>query len=80
MYLSPEFSLIIKLCTFITIDPGGAGTEQDAPCDQSPQKRISRQLTEQSRFAFAALCGVSLGQLFAGSENRSVKNNVIVIC
>uniref|UniRef100_A0A672J6M3 Transmembrane and coiled-coil domains 4 n=1 Tax=Salarias fasciatus TaxID=181472 RepID=A0A672J6M3_SALFA len=29
----------------------------------------SRQLTEQSRFAYAALCGVSLGQLFTGSEN-----------
>uniref|UniRef100_A0A672J3E3 Transmembrane and coiled-coil domains 4 n=1 Tax=Salarias fasciatus TaxID=181472 RepID=A0A672J3E3_SALFA len=26
-------------------------------------------LTQQSRFAYAALCGVSLGQLFTGSEN-----------
>uniref|UniRef100_A0A7N6BMA4 Transmembrane and coiled-coil domains 4 n=1 Tax=Anabas testudineus TaxID=64144 RepID=A0A7N6BMA4_ANATE len=30
---------------------------------------ISRQLTEQGRFAFSALCGVSLGQLFTGPEN-----------
>ncbi|CAN9515835.1 unnamed protein product [Ophioblennius macclurei] len=30
---------------------------------------MSTQLSEQSRFAYAALCGVSLGQLFTGSEN-----------
>lgn len=62
--------LIITLCSFITKDPGGAGTTQDAPCDQSPEKIISRQMTEQGRFAYAALCGVSLGQLFTGPENR----------
>nr|XP_046253817.1 LOW QUALITY PROTEIN: transmembrane and coiled-coil domain-containing protein 4 [Scatophagus argus] len=50
-------------------DPGGAETTQDAPRDQSPEKIISRQLTEQSRFAYAALCGVTLGQLFTGPEN-----------
>ncbi|GAA6223515.1 transmembrane and coiled-coil domain-containing protein 4 [Lates japonicus] len=50
-------------------DPGGAETTQDAPCDQSPEKIISRQMTEQGRFAYAALCGVSLGQLFSGPEN-----------
>ncbi|XP_040921184.1 transmembrane and coiled-coil domain-containing protein 4 [Toxotes jaculatrix] len=50
-------------------DPGGAGTTQVTPCDQSPKKIISRQLTEQGRFACAALCGVSLGQLFSGPEN-----------
>ncbi|XP_038145789.1 transmembrane and coiled-coil domain-containing protein 4 [Cyprinodon tularosa] len=38
--------------------------------DHRPEDIISRQLSEQSRFAFAALCSVSLGQLFAGSENR----------
>ncbi len=62
--------LIIKLCPCITLDPGGAGTTQDAPRDQSPEEIISRQLTEQGRFAYAALCGVSLGQLFTGPENR----------
>ncbi|CAJ1055323.1 transmembrane and coiled-coil domain-containing protein 4 [Xyrichtys novacula] len=51
-------------------DPGGAETTQSAPCDQRPEGIISRQLTEQGRFAFAALCGVSLGQLFTGDENR----------
>lgn len=62
--------LMIKLCPFSTLDPGGAGTTQDAPRDQSPEEIISRQLTEQGRFAYAALCGVSLGQLFTGPENR----------
>lgn len=51
-------------------DPGGADTTQDALCDPSPQEIISRQLSEQSRFAYAALCGISLGQLFTGPENR----------
>ncbi|TMS16659.1 Transmembrane and coiled-coil domain-containing protein 4 [Larimichthys crocea] len=44
-------------------EPGGA------PRDQSPVEMISRQMSEQSRFAYAALCGVSLGQLFTGPEN-----------
>ncbi|KAG7520546.1 hypothetical protein JOB18_031593 [Solea senegalensis] len=50
-------------------DPGGARTTQATPCDQSSEKMIGRQLTEQGRFAYAALCGVSLGQLFTGPEN-----------
>lgn len=62
--------LIIKFCLIHTSctssDPGGEETVEDAPCDQI----ISRQLTEQGRFAYAALCGVSLGQLFTGPENR----------
>ena len=52
----------------MSTDPGGAGPE-DGPDDHGSEKMTSRQLAEQSRFAFAALCGVSLGQLFAGSEN-----------
>uniref|UniRef100_A0A8D3E808 Transmembrane and coiled-coil domain-containing protein 4 n=1 Tax=Scophthalmus maximus TaxID=52904 RepID=A0A8D3E808_SCOMX len=42
---------------------------QDAPCDQRPEKVTGSQLTEQGRFAYAALCGVSLCQLFTGEEN-----------
>lgn len=53
----------------IAPDPGGAGTTRDGPCDQSPERIIGRRFSEQSRFAYAALCGVSLGQLFPGSEN-----------
>ncbi|KAM9343209.1 transmembrane and coiled-coil domain-containing protein 4 [Pholidichthys leucotaenia] len=52
-----------------TPDPGGAGPMPGQPCDHAAEAIISRQLSEQSRFAYAALCGVSLGQLFAGSEN-----------
>ncbi|XP_037629598.1 transmembrane and coiled-coil domain-containing protein 4 [Sebastes umbrosus] len=55
--------------TEFTPDPGGAGTTSDVPRDSSPEARISRQLSEQGRFAYAALCGVSLGQLFTGPEN-----------
>lgn len=51
-------------------DPGGADARQDALCDPSQEEIISRQLSEQSRFAYAALCGISLGQLFPGPENR----------
>ncbi|XP_068997136.1 transmembrane and coiled-coil domain-containing protein 4 isoform X2 [Embiotoca jacksoni] len=38
---------------------------------------ISRQLSEQSRFAYAALCGVSLGQLFTGSENNAFREQYL---
>ncbi|XP_063320006.1 transmembrane and coiled-coil domain-containing protein 4 isoform X1 [Pelmatolapia mariae] len=55
--------------TEANIAPGGAGATRDGPCDQSPKRIIGRQFSEQSRFAYAALCGVSLGQLFPGSEN-----------
>lgn len=65
--------LIIRLWPFVTLDPGGAGATQDISSDRRKEKVIiSRQLTEQSRFACAALCGVSLGKLFTGTENRWV--------
>ncbi|KAL6120162.1 tmco4 [Pungitius sinensis] len=52
-------------------DPGGAGTTaRDAPRDPGPEATISRLLSEQGRFGFAALCAVSLGQLFTGPESR----------
>ncbi|XP_035015778.1 transmembrane and coiled-coil domain-containing protein 4 [Hippoglossus stenolepis] len=51
-------------------DPGGAGTAAAGPpFDQSPENLIGRQLSEQGRFAYAALCGVSLGQMFKGHGN-----------
>uniref|UniRef100_A0A665VCB2 Transmembrane and coiled-coil domains 4 n=1 Tax=Echeneis naucrates TaxID=173247 RepID=A0A665VCB2_ECHNA len=34
-----------------------------------PEEIVGRHLSEQGRFAYAALCGVSLGQLFGGNEN-----------
>lgn len=48
------------------LDPGGAGATNSVPCEQSLEEIIGRQLSEQGRFAHAALCGVSLGQLFTG--------------
>ncbi|XP_020491660.2 transmembrane and coiled-coil domain-containing protein 4 [Labrus bergylta] len=60
-----------------TPDPGGAETTQDAPRDQRPEDIISRQLTEQGRFACAALCGVSLGQLFTGPENSGFREQYL---
>ncbi|KAF7661333.1 hypothetical protein LDENG_00263810 [Lucifuga dentata] len=60
-----------------TPDPGGAGTPHHAPCDQSPEEIISRQLTEPGRFAYAALCGVSLGQLFTGPENSVFRDQYL---
>lgn len=55
---------VLSTCT--SSDPGGKEMGEGASCGQI----ISRQLTEQGRFAYAALCGVSLGQLFNGPENR----------
>ncbi|TDH10925.1 hypothetical protein EPR50_G00079910 [Perca flavescens] len=63
--------------TIFAPDPGGAGTTQDGPGDPSPEEIISRQLTEQGRFAYAALCGVSLGQLFTGPENSVFRDKYL---
>uniref|UniRef100_A0A3B5LF54 Uncharacterized protein n=1 Tax=Xiphophorus couchianus TaxID=32473 RepID=A0A3B5LF54_9TELE len=41
-----------------------------------PEKITSRQLTEQSRFAFAALCAVSLGQLFSAFREQYLQDLV----
>ncbi|XP_005815550.2 transmembrane and coiled-coil domain-containing protein 4 [Xiphophorus maculatus] len=56
-----------------SLDPGGAA----ATADHEPEKITSRQLTEQSRFAFAALCSVSLGQLFSVSENSAFREQYL---
>ncbi|XP_034029217.1 transmembrane and coiled-coil domain-containing protein 4 [Thalassophryne amazonica] len=58
-------------------DPGGAGTTPNAPCDQSAEQITSRQLTEPGRFAYAALCSVSLGHLFSGTENSVFRENYL---
>ncbi|XP_029292333.1 transmembrane and coiled-coil domain-containing protein 4 [Cottoperca gobio] len=59
-------------------DPGGVGATQDAPRDSRPEVIIiSRQLSEQGRFAYAALCGVSLGQLFTGPENSAFREKYL---
>uniref|UniRef100_A0A671QXL7 Transmembrane and coiled-coil domain-containing protein 4-like n=1 Tax=Sinocyclocheilus anshuiensis TaxID=1608454 RepID=A0A671QXL7_9TELE len=49
----------------LTPDPGGQKH------DQSPAEKVfGRQLSEPGRFAYAGLCGVSLGQLFQGPEQK----------
>ncbi|KAK1801811.1 hypothetical protein P4O66_022466, partial [Electrophorus voltai] len=42
-----------------------------------PDVPIGKQLTEPGRFAYAALCGVSLGQLFPGSEQRTFREQYL---
>uniref|UniRef100_A0A4W4G0D8 Transmembrane and coiled-coil domains 4 n=1 Tax=Electrophorus electricus TaxID=8005 RepID=A0A4W4G0D8_ELEEL len=42
-----------------------------------PGVPIGKQLTEPGRFAYAALCGVSLGQLFPGSEQRTFREQYL---
>ncbi|XP_067226817.1 transmembrane and coiled-coil domain-containing protein 4 isoform X2 [Chanodichthys erythropterus] len=52
----------------LTPDPGGQKK------NQSPAEKVSgRQLSEPGRFAYAGLCGVSLGQLFHGPEQKSFR-------
>uniref|UniRef100_A0A8C5D620 Transmembrane and coiled-coil domains 4 n=1 Tax=Gouania willdenowi TaxID=441366 RepID=A0A8C5D620_GOUWI len=56
-------------------------------CTQTPQRDLhdpdqenilSRALTEQCRFAYAALCGVSLGQLFVGPEHNGFREQYLL--
>lgn len=70
MKLLPQSQSLIFVDWSPNPDPGGSETTQETPCDQNPENIIGRQLSEQGRFAYAALCGVSLGQLFTGPENR----------
>uniref|UniRef100_A0A8C8HI67 Transmembrane and coiled-coil domains 4 n=1 Tax=Oncorhynchus tshawytscha TaxID=74940 RepID=A0A8C8HI67_ONCTS len=51
-------------------DPGGEKPGRERPDEPIAVAVIGRQLTEPGRFAYAGLCGVSLGQLFPGPENR----------
>ncbi|PWA28161.1 hypothetical protein CCH79_00017976, partial [Gambusia affinis] len=62
-----------SMSPFLFSDPGGAA----ATADHESEKMTSRQLTEQSRFAFAALCAVSLGQLFSASENSAFREQYL---
>ncbi|XP_061656692.1 transmembrane and coiled-coil domain-containing protein 4 isoform X2 [Syngnathoides biaculeatus] len=63
--------------TSFTPDPGGAKATQDVSCDQSLLGIISRQMSEEGRFAYAAVCGVSLGQLFTGDENSAFREQYL---
>ncbi|XP_021471876.2 transmembrane and coiled-coil domain-containing protein 4 [Oncorhynchus mykiss] len=54
----------------LTQDPGEEKPGRERPDEPIAVAVIGRQLTEPGRFAYAGLCGVSLGQLFPGPENR----------
>lgn len=57
-------------CLPLFIDPGGKETRLNGQGQSAPKAAIGRQLSEPGRFAYAALCAVSLGQLFPGPYQR----------
>lgn len=62
-YISlPSYSVVLNC---IVLDPGGRETG-----DLPAEKLFGRQLSEPGRFAYAGLCGVSLGQLFQEPEQK----------
>ncbi|XP_073690389.1 transmembrane and coiled-coil domain-containing protein 4 [Garra rufa] len=56
----------------LTPDPGGPRHDQSVA-----EKVFGRQLSEPGRFAYAGLCGVSLGQLFQGPEQKSFRETYL---
>ncbi|XP_020778167.1 transmembrane and coiled-coil domain-containing protein 4 [Boleophthalmus pectinirostris] len=57
-----------------TEDPGGTeGTQEDPPVAEM----VSRQLSEPGRFAYAALCAVSLGQLFGEPDHSAFRDQYL---
>ncbi|XP_038864155.1 transmembrane and coiled-coil domain-containing protein 4 isoform X2 [Salvelinus namaycush] len=61
----------------LTPDPGGEKPVRERPDEPIAVAVIGRQLTEPGRFAYAGLCGVSLGQLFPGPENRCFREQYL---
>lgn len=52
--------------------PGqGQPREAEPVPDEEQQRALGRELTEANRFAYAALCGISLSQLFPEPEQSS---------
>ncbi|XP_051515525.1 transmembrane and coiled-coil domain-containing protein 4 isoform X1 [Myxocyprinus asiaticus] len=56
----------------LTPDPGG-----QEPDHSSLEKVFGQLLSEPGRFAYAGLCGVSLGQLFFGPEQKSFREKYL---
>ncbi|XP_030625581.1 transmembrane and coiled-coil domain-containing protein 4 [Chanos chanos] len=61
----------------LTPDPGGQEPNQNDQDQSGAEAVIGRQLSEPGRFAYAGLCGVSLGQLFSGPEQRSFREQFL---
>ncbi|KAG9332736.1 hypothetical protein JZ751_014835, partial [Albula glossodonta] len=58
-------------------DPEGEEPTPDGQDLYSSDAAIGRQLGEPGRFAYAGLCGVSLGQLFPGPEHRCFREKYL---
>lgn len=56
----------------LTADRGGQKHDRS-----SAEKVFGQQLSEPGRFAYAGLCGVSLGQLFHGPEQKSFRESYL---
>ncbi|KAG7323606.1 hypothetical protein KOW79_013308 [Hemibagrus wyckioides] len=61
----------------LALDPGGKESKLNGRLQSTAEAAIGRQLSEPGRFACAALCGVSLGYLFPGSEQRSFREKYL---
>ncbi|XP_060794331.1 transmembrane and coiled-coil domain-containing protein 4 isoform X2 [Neoarius graeffei] len=59
------------------LNPGGEESKLNGKLQSAAEVAIGRQLSEPGRFAYAALCGVSLGHLFPGSEQRSFRERYL---
>ncbi|XP_062316089.1 transmembrane and coiled-coil domain-containing protein 4 isoform X2 [Osmerus eperlanus] len=66
-----------NLGSVLAPDLGGEEPALDRPESLGPEAVIGRQLSEPGRFAYAGLCGVSLGQLFPGAENRCFREQYL---
>ncbi|XP_036389723.1 transmembrane and coiled-coil domain-containing protein 4 [Megalops cyprinoides] len=58
-------------------DPEGEEPVPDGQGIPESEAVIGRQLSEPGRFAYAGLCGVSLGQLFPGPEHRCFREQYL---
>ncbi|TSR39563.1 Transmembrane and coiled-coil domain-containing protein 4 [Bagarius yarrelli] len=58
----------------LVLDPGG---KKSGKPQSTAEATIGKQLSEPGRFAYAALCGVSLGHLFPESEQRSFREKYL---
>ncbi|KAB5546215.1 hypothetical protein PHYPO_G00069510 [Pangasianodon hypophthalmus] len=61
----------------LALDPGGKEPKLNGKVQSTKEAAIGRQFSEPGRFAYAALCGVSLGHLFSGSEQRSFREQYL---
>ncbi|KAF5906706.1 transmembrane and coiled-coil domain-containing protein 4, partial [Clarias magur] len=61
----------------LALDPGGRESKINSKGQSRADAAIGRQLSEPGRFAYAALCGVSLGQLFPGPELRAFREQYL---